>query len=193
MVQTFMLPRSQKGDLIYVCGLRRSTFLCAAYVVFYVAYMIAGATMFNLLERPEEDRLVSKLKLAKMEFVDKNPGLDRKCVQIIGRRNSKKILHFLYINAECDWISSKAKRLIILYLCSIGNAKFSCCTILFFIFGLQFLLFGKIKTLCKDFGTFEMVRKKKYFQKCNTFLYKNFSKLRRITTARGSRLSENYG
>lgn len=69
---------SVRGDKIYVCGLRRSTFLCAGYAMFYVAFMIAGAAVFSQIEQPEEDKLVRRLRSAKMEFVDKNPGLDRK-------------------------------------------------------------------------------------------------------------------
>lgn len=82
MVQIFVSPWSLKGDLIYVFGLRRSTFLCAAYAVFYVTFMIVGAVVFTRLEQPEEDKLVRKLKLAKIEFIDKNPGLDRKCIYV---------------------------------------------------------------------------------------------------------------
>lgn len=82
MVRIFISPWSLKGDLIYVCGLRRSTFLCAVYAVFYVAFMIAGAAVFTRLEQPEEIKLIRKLKFAKMEFIDKNPGLDRKCMHI---------------------------------------------------------------------------------------------------------------
>lgn len=71
---------SVKGDKIYVCGMRRSSFLCMGYVMFYVSFMIAGAAVFSQIEQPEEEKLVRKLKLAKMEFIDKNPGLDRKCI-----------------------------------------------------------------------------------------------------------------
>lgn len=72
--------RKGEGRNIYVCGLRRSTFLCVGYVMFYVSFVIAGAAVFAQIEQPEQDKLVERLKLAKLEFIDKNPGLDRKCV-----------------------------------------------------------------------------------------------------------------
>lgn len=76
---------SLKGDRVYVCGLRRSTFLCVMFTAFYVSFMVAGAAVFTQLEQPEEDKLFIRLKLAKTEFINKNPGLNRKCVQ-----NTKK-------------------------------------------------------------------------------------------------------
>lgn len=67
-----------RPSVVYVCGLRRSTFLCAGYVMFYAWFVIAGAAVFARIEQPEEDKLVRRLKSAKLEFIDKNPGLDRK-------------------------------------------------------------------------------------------------------------------
>lgn len=73
---------SLEGGIVYVCGVRRSTFLCAGYAAFYVAFLLAGAVVFEQIEQPEQDRLVGRLRSAKMEFVHKNPGLDRKCVYL---------------------------------------------------------------------------------------------------------------
>lgn len=67
---------------MYVCGLGRGAFLCAGYVAFYVTFIVAGAAMFARTERPERDKLVRELESAKTEFVNRNPGLDRKCMKM---------------------------------------------------------------------------------------------------------------
>lgn len=69
---------SVKGNIIYICGLRRSTFLCVGYILFYVSFLMAGAAVFVQLEQPESDKVVRRLKLAKLEFIEKNPEISRK-------------------------------------------------------------------------------------------------------------------
>ncbi|VVC45060.1 Two pore domain potassium channel, TWIK-1,Two pore domain potassium channel,Potassium channel domain,Two [Cinara cedri] len=67
---------SVKGNIIYICGLRRSTFLCIGYVIFYVSFLMAGAAVFTQIEQPEQDKVVGRLKLAKLNFIEENPGID---------------------------------------------------------------------------------------------------------------------
>lgn len=50
--------------------------------MFYVSFLMAGAAVFAQIEQPESDKVVRRLKLAKLEFIEENPDVNRKCARL---------------------------------------------------------------------------------------------------------------
>lgn len=60
------------SQLHLVFGIRRSTFLCSFYVIFYACYLITGGFMFAAMEAPTERAIRQDVKEKLAQFVSDN-------------------------------------------------------------------------------------------------------------------------
>ncbi len=58
------------------CGVRRSTWLLAIYIVTYVSFLVVGGYLMALLEGDNEKRLKGEVHQKKKDFLEKYPQVN---------------------------------------------------------------------------------------------------------------------